>query len=62
MTLLFALVLLGLVLIDDDLGCLYLGKNLAFNLSAFNTPRSPLSVLWVSADTAAQTMSWPASA
>ena len=43
MTLLFALVLLGLILIDDDLLRLHLSENLAFDLCALNYGRADLS-------------------
>ena len=47
MALLFALVLLGLVLIDDDLLALHLSQNLAFDLRALNHGRADLGLVRV---------------
>ena len=45
MALLFALVLLGLVLIDDDLAALHLSENLALDLRAFHDGRADLGLI-----------------
>ena len=47
MALLFALILLGLVLIDDDLTALHLSQDLAFDLRALHDGRADLSLVTV---------------